>query len=376
MFLQTRRRRWGASLVLLATVAVAAARHLTSRDVPPAAPQIHPAPVTVTALARLEPEGAIIDVGVPAGTRVDRFEAGIHESARVRRGDVLAYLDTYAEAAAARDHAASELEEARLRIRRAEQTLPLGIEAQNAERRRAEAELERLRADLQRADQLRAGGAILQNQYDATAAAVREAEESVRRNEALLAQLEEDRDLQLQGSRAAIRSTQAGPVRGELSARVQTLTHALTLAEARLELTRVRAPSSGEILQIVTRPGEAIHGQPLLRMGDTDVMVAIADVYETDVQFVRVGQPATVKSAAFTQTVTGVVQRIGRLIQPSNVIGIDPTAAADKRVIEVRIRLDSSTTASRLNGHQVDVAIDTRGSGTPAVSNPASATDR
>src|SRR5688572_27683117 len=74
---------------------------------------------SVTALGRLEPEGAIVDVGGTAGSRLDRFDAAIREGARVKAGDVIAYLDTHAEATAARDYAASELEEAR-ELRRAE----------------------------------------------------------------------------------------------------------------------------------------------------------------------------------------------------------------------------------------------------------------
>ena len=372
-----RHRRWMALLVLV-VAAIVAAVAVVARRPPPASSDQRTPPSTVAALGRLEPEGHIINVGAPAGARVDRFEAGVRVGARVSKGDVLAYLDTYDEATTARDHAASQLAEAveqrraeeesglaaiddaNLRIRRAGHALRLRIEAQDAEVRRSAAELDKLRADLGRAEKLHAGGAILRSQYDAAVLAVRQAEELLRRNRAILAESEEDQKLQLQAARAALRSAQAGRVRGELSARVQTLREALKLAEARLDLTRIRAPTSGDILEIVSRPGESMHAQPLLRMGNTDTMMAIAEVYETDVQFVREGQRATITSRAFDETITGRVERIGRLIHRSNVLGIDPTAAADARVVEVRIRLDSSTTAARYNQHQVDVEIDTR----------------
>ena len=75
--------------------------------------------------------------------------------------------------------------------------------------------------------------------------------------------------------------------------------------------------------------------------------------------FVRPDNRATVTSGAFPDRITGRVERIGALIHKSDVLGIDPTAAADARIVEVRIRLDSSTTASHYNRHQVHVAIET-----------------
>lgn len=343
---------------------------------------------SVTAIGRLEPEGAIVDVGATAGSRLDRFEGAIREGVRVKAGDVIGYLDTHAEASAARDYAASELEEARERrraedssgqaavddatfgIRRAEQSLQLKYEAQEAETRRASAELEKLRGDLQRAEKLRVGNAILPGQYDATALAVRQGEEQLARNRATLAELKEERDIQLGATKAGLRAAEASRVRSQLSARVQTLTQALRLAEARLALTEIRAPLDGEILQIVTHPGEVIGNAPILRMGNTDQMVAIAEVYETDVRFVREGQKATVNSEALAGPVTGRVERVGRLISKSDVFGIDPTAEADARVIEVRVRLDPNTVTAGYNRHQVNVTIDTAGSGTSPAAAP------
>ena len=148
-------------------------------------------------------------------------------------------------------------------------------------------------------------------------------------------------------------------MRGELSARVQSLTASLRLAEARLDHARVRAPISGEVLEIVTHPGEAIRNEPILKMGDTTSMVTVAEVYETDVRFVRAGQKATITSRALSQPLTGHVERVGTIIHKSDVLGIDPTAATDARIIEVRIRLDANGAAPHYNHHQVQVAIET-----------------
>jgi HlyD family secretion protein len=339
-------------------------------------------PGSVAALGRLQPEGDIVSVGGPPGSRLARFESGVSEGAQVNEGDVLAYLDSYAEAVAAREHAASELadaeqrrraeersgqasiDEANLSIRRANTALQLKSDAQDAELRRSNAELERVRLELQRAEKLKAADAILPAQYEAAALAAKQAEEVVARNRATLAELKEEREIQLQRAQSGLRAAEASRVRAELSARVQTLTQSLKLAEARVDLTRIRAPIGGEILQIVTHPGEALGPAPILRMGNTGSMFAIAEVYETDVPLVRVGQKATITSRALGEPITGRVERIGALIHKGDVLGIDPTADTDARVIEVRIRLDASPIAARFNQHQVDVVIDTSGTAT------------
>ena len=345
----------------------------------PAPPPVvsHQTPATVAALGRLEPESKIIDVGATPGVRIGRFEDGVKEGATVKEGDVLAYLDSYAEAAAARAQAGSQLAEAEqqrraeresgqaavdnasLGIQRSESTMQLRIDAHEAEVRRSEAELAKMRGDLSRAEKLRAADAILPGQYDAAVLAVKTAEEVLARNKATLAELKEDREIRLRESRDGLRSAEAGRIRGELSARVESLTQAVKLADARLELRRIRAPQSGEIVQILVRPGEVVRNDPILKMGNTEVMAAVAEVYETDVRFVQVGQKATVTSTAFPDRITGRVERISALIHKSDVLGLDPTAAADSRVVEVRVRLDASTTASRYNRHQVQVVIET-----------------
>ena len=65
----------------------------------------------------------------------------------------------------------------------------------------------------------------------------------------------------------------------------------------------------------LARPGfESVEQKPILKMGDTSVMYALAEVYETDVLWVRPGQQARVTSSALPQALTGTVERIGRMI--------------------------------------------------------------
>ena len=89
-------------------------------------------------------------------------------------------------------------------------------------------------------------------------------------------------------------------------------------------------------------------------------MFAVAEVYETDIGFVRLGQKARLSSGALARDVTGVVAAIGRTIHRTTVLDVDPAADADSRIVEVRIRLDDSERVASLTNLQVRIDISTQ----------------
>jgi HlyD family secretion protein len=97
--------------------------------------------------------------------------------------------------------------------------------------------------------------------------------------------------------------------------------------------------------------------KPILRMGRTGQMEALAEIYYTDARFVKVGHRGCVTSPALAEPLKGTVIEVGNLIFKNDVLNIDPTADVDARVVEVRLRLDSSEAASHLVHLQVNVAI-------------------
>jgi HlyD family secretion protein len=331
----------------------------------------------VTALGKLEPESGIILLSAPAGSRVERLADQVQDGATVEKGQPLAYLDTYAELKAARDLAQVQLDEARkrltsetafnqaaiavarLKIRQAEEVLPLQIQAQEAELRRSRAELEKARIDVRRSAAMLQDKAIPQSEHDSVALLVRQCEEQWERNKSTLEHLSSDREIKLLMSRADLDSAEAGLVRAQLAQLVDSLASALALADARLDRAVIKAPVSGEIMKVHTRAGESVGPEPILKIGGTQSMFAIAEVYETDVRFIRPGQKAVITSRAFPdERLEGVVERIGSLVEKNDVLHLDPAKDADTRVLEVRIRLNDSRVAARYNHLQVDVRID------------------
>jgi HlyD family secretion protein len=131
----------------------------------------------------------------------------------------------------------------------------------------------------------------------------------------------------------------------------------LTINELEIERSMVRAPVAGRVLEIHTRPGEMAGAHSVLDLGRTDHMFAIAEVYETDIGNVKVGQKARVSSEALSETMTGTVERIRGKVQKNDVTGTDPAARKDARIIEVEIRLDDSKSAEGLTNLQVEVII-------------------
>jgi HlyD family secretion protein len=130
-------------------------------------------------------------------------------------------------------------------------------------------------------------------------------------------------------------------------------------AEAELERSRIRAPVAGTVLTIHARPGERVGEEGLLDLGRVDRMYAIAEVFETDIRAVRVGQRATATSEALAAPLGGRVERIRPRVRKLDVVGTDPAARKDARIVEVEILLDDPAAAAALTHLQVDVVIQT-----------------
>jgi HlyD family secretion protein len=132
---------------------------------------------------------------------------------------------------------------------------------------------------------------------------------------------------------------------------------AVAAADAMMVLSTVVAPQKGQVLYVHARPGERIGVEGVVELGRTDKMYAVAEVYETDIIHVKPGQKARILSPALPGAVTGTVENIGLKVGKMDVLGMDPVAQADARVIEVEILLDNPEVVSHLTNLQVEVEI-------------------
>ncbi|MFN7972020.1 MAG: efflux RND transporter periplasmic adaptor subunit [Acidobacteriota bacterium] len=129
-------------------------------------------------------------------------------------------------------------------------------------------------------------------------------------------------------------------------------------AELEIERAIVRASCDGQVLRVHAHDGEKIDGdRGLLEIGMVDHMYAVAEVYETDLARVKVGQRATVSSPALPGPLSGIVERIGLRVGVAKLTPSDPMARSDVRVVPVDVRLDDSAAAAGFTDLEVEVRI-------------------
>ena len=295
----------------------------------------------VSALGRLEPGLGVVDIGAPPGERVRSLR--VAEGQVVAKGDVLAILESFEERRTDVEVRRAVAEEARHRLRRARDVGPLAIAGRAAAVRRLEADLALAISDLRRTRDLVASEVVPEREQEFQEAVEAQAKAALDEARTLLEQESRERELAVDEARAALHTAEATLARGEA-----------TLAQS-----EIRAPTGGEVLDLIVLEGEATDSRAILRLGEIQKMYAVAEVYETDARFVREGQRATVTSPALGEPLTGRVTRISDLVHKNDVLGIDPAADTDARVLEARILLDPTDVAARFIHLQVDVTIET-----------------
>ena len=222
-----------------------------------------------------------------------------------------------------------------------------------------EARLNQANAELELAKQ---SAAATQSQADETCVdadvSAREAKRREQLLERKLASQEETEAAQGEAEASAAACT-AGRANARVSlAEIEVAKARVVVAEAELERAFVKSPYNGRILKIKAHPGEFIGTGGLLELGRVDRMYAVAEVYETDIRRVKAGQSATISSHALPHDLTGKVELIRNMVLKQDVVGTDPAADKDARIIEVEILLDDPAPAASLTNLQVEIIID------------------
>ena len=334
-----------------------------------------PKATQVAALGRLEPRGEVINVasGIP-----DRLETMlVRRGEIVVKGQILAYLQSYAMEVAQRSQFAAQLaaakvkleaesavsrariENSRIKLKAVEDVSPKRIAAQEATIAGAESDLKNSRKILEADQRLLSRQAGSERTFDNQTALVLRQEATLLSARARLAEIKQQYEADRADAQTQITLAEASAARAEAELAIAPLTEQLALQDERVRRATIYAPSNGQILEIFVRAGESVGSAAVLTMGDTEKMHAVAEIYETDIARIRLGQSARITSRALPIAVTGRVIEVGFTIHKNDVLNVDPAARADARVVEVRIELDDATAVKRLTNHTVDVLIDT-----------------
>ncbi len=344
---------------------------------------VMPEITTVTALGRLEPSGEIIQVSVSSSSQGNQIEELlVKQGDKVQKGDVIAVLDS-------RDRALAALNQAREQVKVAEANLALvkagaktgeiqaqqaaiariqterdnNIAAQQATIARIEAEVNNAQVEYQRYEQLYRDGAISASEKDSKYLTLATAKEQLAEAKANLNRIRSGQQQQLAEAKATLdRIAEVRPVDVALAeAEVRQAQAAVKVAQADLDKAYIKSPQAGTIIKILTRPGEIVSSnEGIVRIGQIDEMYAVAEVYQSDIGKVQLGQQVTVTSSAIDQKLTGTVETIGLEVERQEVVNTDPTANIDAKVVEVKVKLDeeSSKKVAGLTNLLVNVQID------------------
>ncbi len=334
----------------------------------------------VAALGRIEPYSEIINLG--AGSAPDRLDSLlVQRGDLVKKSQVLGYLSGYAEQVAQRDVFKAQLDEARLRLKtemeldrarieaaevHQKQVLevePQVVAAQEATVASLEAKLANDKSVLDAQQQLLSRGTGTRRQTDDQNSLVLQGEANLNAARAHLSELDQQFAIDKINADVQVRMAHATLERMQAEFPLASIERQIALTDAKAQRLTLLAPIDGRILNIMVKPGEQITNGPVLTMGDTSRMRAVAEVYETDIARVKVGQAAEISSRALAQPISGHVARIGDMIFKNDILNIDPAARADARVVEVWIDLDDPAATQRLTNLTVNVRIDTSEAG-------------
>ncbi len=336
----------------------------------------------VGALGRLEPQGEVIHLSAPAyleGARVAQLL--VKKGNQVHVGQVVAILDIHTQRLAGLEQAQKQAQVAQARlaqvkagvkageiaaqnatIARLEAELHGEIAAQNATIARLEAELRNSQTENRRYQQLYQDGVISASDSDSKRLKLETVQQQINEAKATLNRTVETTRMQLSEAKAKLGSiVEVRPTDVQLAqAEVDRAKAAVKQAQADLDLTYIRAPKDGQILNIHTWPGESISSKGIADLGQTKQMYVVAEVYETDIKKVHLGQSATTTSGAFSGELQGTITEIGLQISRQNIFNVNPDADTDRKVVEVKIRLDDPADSMRVTGLtdlQVQVVI-------------------
>jgi HlyD family secretion protein len=383
---------WAIGLGIVATLIIAVmilyyGRFRSTAQAPAVVTSAHPnrpLQTTINALGRLEPQGEVITISASSNlgqqNKVDRIL--VQEGEQVKAGQIIAVLDSYnlakanlaevqkqvevAKAKLAQVKAGAkqgELEARKAFIVNLEAKLAGNIKTYQATNARLEAEFKNARSEYQRHQKLFDNGAISISTVDAkqlTLNSTRERWQEAMSNfnttkQTLQAQIQEAKATLVQI--AEVRPTDVATAQAEVNSEIAKVNR----SQAELNLSYVRAPQAGRILNINTRSGETVGDDGIVELAQSDLMYAVAEVYETDISKIKIGQTANITSDrnTFPNKLQGKVDYIGWQVAKKDVLDTDPTAVTDARVIEVKVRLDPNTSKqlARLTNMQVNVAI-------------------
>ncbi|MEO1561632.1 MAG: ABC exporter membrane fusion protein, partial [Cyanobacteria bacterium J06632_19] len=376
-FLEKASPRWRlilATSIALATALISLYSYLRFRpniqSKSPTPVNTSPARVAITALGRIEPEGMVIKLSPPNsvnGSRVEKLF--VTQGSKVKTGQVVALLDGYMRATVNIQQALDGVRVAQAKLAQIEAGAKRGdIDAQqasiarlqsqfqgevatgNATIARLQAELDNAQTEYNRYQKLYQQGAVSASIADSKSLLLKTLQQQLNEARANLDRSVNTLQDQIREAKAKLNSIkEIRPQDVQLAqAEVKSAKSSVEQAKAEQELTILKSPITGTVLKVNAKPGEMITTEGLVEIGKTNQMYVVAEVYQTDIQKVRLGQKAKITSSALSREIKGTVSEIGLLVDRQKILNINPGADTDRRFVKPIINLLSSNSSIRI----------------------------
>ncbi|WP_427158604.1 ABC exporter membrane fusion protein [Aliinostoc sp. HNIBRCY26] len=337
--------------------------------------------VRVTALGRLEPQGDIIHLSATSSNQ-RLAKLLVKEGEQVSVDQIIAVMDNVNQYQASVENArakvnvarsrlaqvqagekSGQIEAQRKKVAETQSQLVEGVKVQQSVIARQELELRKAKDNYQRYKDLLDKGAVSVSETETRRLQVEIEQQKLQEAKANLSEQVSTGKERVKAAEATLDSLNNVKPTDILVAKAELNESLSQLEKAKVDLESlyVKAPVAGQILNINTRVGEVVGSKGIVDIGQTQQMYVIAEVYESDIHYVKIGQEATIVSeyGGFTGEIKGEVDQIGLQIEQPGIINDDPTAKADVRIVKVKIRLrpDDSERVRTLNKLQVRASI-------------------
>lgn len=295
-------------------------------DRPVAAPFARSAPPAIVSRGRIEPLGGVVAISGPPESLstvaiVDKLL--VEQGSKVAPGDVVAVISGYDLSKA--DYVVAQANLRVAQLQRAQLQAGIGKEAEIAAQGNVllarRAQLQKIQKDWTRVTALAERNVASVQLLDAQRAAFDQMTQEVEQSQNTIKAL-----------------TEVRPVDDALSAGQVAVAEAnLARSEAAMERLRIRARQPGTVLSVQTRGGEIIGSDGIVRVGDLDHLIVVAEVDQGQVQGVKLGMVASIEGALFPEPIPAKVTRIANETYRQRRPSSDILVGRDARIVEVEL---------------------------------------
>ena len=332
----------------------------------------------VFAQGRLLPSRGIVRISALPGDRLEKI--AVEPGQPISQGDTIAKLQSFGLRSLELESALLKLSEAKALLEVKQKEAALLLDAAKLKQQSASLQLKQALAQRQQATQGIAQVESLGKQIETlerlrndplTRAAIGTIELETRRNEMQRASSISEQtvlasnhavelgQLQVEQAERSVISALESSMLVDKGSPVASLEKQIEILKEQVRQSQLLSPLDGFVISVNAEAGERVGQLPIAEVADLSEMACMAEVHESDVGKIAVGNRVELRSPAIQRTLSGTVTRIDRVVGSVQMRSPNPMARSDFRAVPVWITIDPNDVeiASRRLQLQVDVAI-------------------